>query len=84
MFVETGNQEAGFGDTLGLPTVADIQRKLEARGITSKQMKPILEELVIKGEVIIPLGLIFVHPAPADEVSRATKAAIPACFSLDQ
>ena len=53
MVVETGKQEAGFADTSGAPTVADVQRKLEARGVTPKAMKTILEDL---GEVIIPLS----------------------------
>ena len=39
--------------TSGAPTVADVQRKLEARGVTPKAMKTILEDL---GEVIIPLS----------------------------
>lgn len=56
MFVETGQQQAGFADTSGAPTVVEVQRKLEARGITPKAMKTILEDLAAKGEVVIPLS----------------------------
>jgi hypothetical protein len=38
-------------------TVHDLRRTtLEARGITAKAMKTILEDLAAKGEVVIPLG----------------------------
>jgi hypothetical protein len=56
MFVETGQQEAGFADTSSVPSVTDMQRKLAARGVTPKAITTILEELATKGEVVYPLG----------------------------
>ncbi len=58
LVADTGNEdrEVGFADTSGAPTIMDVQRKLEARGITHKAMKEILQDLATKGEVVIPLA----------------------------
>lgn len=41
MMAETGTAQAGFAETQGAATIADVQRKLEARGITLKAMRMI-------------------------------------------
>jgi hypothetical protein len=57
-FAGTRSEGAGFGSFSGVSTLSDVQRKLAIRGITSKAMKPILEELETKGSVTIPIAPI--------------------------